>query len=229
VRTLLEAEGIVCAGPDAVHTPVTVVVPFGGDRAMITYEPDTANDPAAIRRLEPRAVITNGVSLDLVPEGVTGYATVGDSEAGSLAQRLPPELSRISALLMNDLEAQRITGMSSPAEAARALAEHVETAVVSVGAGGAVAASNGQLVTASAPTVEVRDTTGAGDLLVAGYVAGDLNGLPLAERLQRAVVYAALSVRKATGAMSAATLDELEHALLEFDPVSQSAPPKEVP
>src|SRR5215470_11278539 len=34
VRTLLEAEGVVCAGPETRHTPVTIVVPFGGDRAM---------------------------------------------------------------------------------------------------------------------------------------------------------------------------------------------------
>jgi len=71
--------------------------------------------------------------------------------------------------------------------------------------------------------VEARDTTGAGDLLVAAYVAGDLMGLPLAERLQRAVVYAALSVQRPTGANSAVTLDELEHAMDELHPVTQSS------
>jgi sugar/nucleoside kinase (ribokinase family) len=138
---------------------------------------------------------------------------------------------------MNDLEAQRITGMATPEAAAYALANHVETVVVSRGAAGAVAVSGDELVTASAPKVEARDPTGAGDLLVAGYVAGDLNGLPLAERLHRAVVYAALSVQRATGAMSAATLDELEHALGELDhpsrsvseSVSESASAKEAP
>ena len=74
----------------------------------------------------------------------------------------------------------------------------------------------------------MRDTTGAGDLLAAAYVWGDLEGLPLAERLRRAVVYAALSVRTATGAASAATLDELERALAELDPaIVQTASAKE--
>ena len=158
---------------------------------------------------------------------MSGYATVGDSEAGSLAMHIPAELGRLRALLMNDLEAQRITGMSTPEAAARTLANHVETVVVSRGADGAVAVCGDELVAASAPVVEARDTTGAGDLLVAGYVHGDLMGLPLAERLQRAVVYAALSVQRATGAMSAATLDELEQALGELYPISQTASAKE--
>ena len=74
-------------------------------------------------------------------------------------------------------------------------------------------ASDGQVFEAAAPKVDVRDTTGAGDLLAAAYVWGELGGLSLAERLRRAVVYATLSVQTATGAAGAATLDELEQAL----------------
>ena len=108
----------------------------------------------------------------------------------------------------------RITGMATPEAAARALAEHVETAVVSRGADGAVAASGGELVSRFRPR-RSRPGTRPGRATCSSprYVAGDLMGLPLAERLRRAVVYAALSVRTATGAVSAATLDELEQAL----------------
>jgi sugar/nucleoside kinase (ribokinase family) len=233
LRSVLEAEGVICAGPEVERTPVTVVLPYAGDRAMVTFEPEASVEPEAIAALAPRAVVTNASQLELVPHDVNGYATVGDSEAGALAQHVPAELGRLRAILMNDLEARRITGMATPEAAAYALANHVETVVVSRGAAGAVAVSGDELVTASAPKVEARDTTGAGDLLVAGYVAGDLNGLPLAERLHRAVVYAALSVQRATGAMSAATLDELEHALDELHPasqsLSQSASAKEAP
>jgi sugar/nucleoside kinase (ribokinase family) len=229
VRELLEREGVVCATPESERTSVTVVLPLDGDRAMVTYEPPARIDSGTIARLEPRAAVANADELEAVPDGVAAYATVGDAEATVLAQRLPDGLGRARALLLNQQEAQRITGTSVPEAAALSLAEQVETVVVTCGASGAVAASGGELVTASAPMVETRDTTGAGDLLVAAYVHGDLKGLPLAERLQRAVVYAALSVQKATGAMSAATLDELEHALDELDPVSQSASAKEAP
>jgi len=229
LRSVLEREGVLCAGPESDRTPVTVVMPYEGDRAMVTYEPEALMDPTLIERLAPRAVVTNAEQIELVTDGAAGYATVGDAEAGALEQYLPPALGRLRAILMNDLEAQRITGKARPEEAAQALAEHVETVVVSRGAAGAVAVSGGKLVQASAPKVEARDTTGAGDLLVAAYVHGDLQGLPLGERLQRAVVYAALSVQRATGAMSAVTLEELEQALHELDPVSQSASAKEAP
>ena len=81
-----------------------------------------------------------------------------------------------------------------------------------------VAAASGDVVAVAAPRVEVRYTTGAGDLFNAAYVWADLAGLPLQERLRRAAVYAALSVRTVTGARSAATLDELERNLAELDP-----------
>ena len=98
-----------------------------------------------------------------------------------------------------------LTGESSADGAALALAETVATAVVTRGAEGVVAAEDGRVVTVAAPRTDARDTTGAGDLFTAAYVWGDLEGLPLPERLRRAAVYAALSVRTATGAASAAT------------------------
>src|SRR4051794_12694064 len=229
LRRLLEQAGVRCTGGETDRTPVTVVLPMDGERAMVTFQPPADVERAPIELLEPRAVVTGAERIDLVPDGVAGYAMVGDPESERLALNLPSNLGRVRALLTNRSEALRLTGKSGPEEAALALARHVETAVVSCGAYGAVAASNGEVFIASAPTVEARDTTGAGDLLAAAYVVGDLNGLPLAERLQRAVVYSALSVRTATGAMSAATLDELDRALAELNPVSQSVSAKEAP
>lgn len=228
LRRLLEGEGVLCAGGEAARTPVTVVLPVRGERAMVTFQPPARLERETLERLRPHAVVTGADRLGLVPDGAAAYAVVGDLEADRLAQRLPSGLDRARALLANRSEAMRLTGASGPEAAALALAERVETAVVSCGADGAVAACDGEIFTASAPTVEARDTTGAGDLLAAAYVCGDLNGLPLAERLQRAVVYAALSVRTATGAMSAATLDELERALAELHPaIVQTASAKE--
>jgi ribokinase len=217
LRERLEAEGILLAGPDAERTPVTVVLPVGDDRSFVTFEPPATLDPTAIERLGARAVVVGIRALALVPDGVEAYVTVGDEEADCFAGRLPPGLARARALLANRSEAQRLTGEATADGAALTLAESVGTAIVTCGAEGAVAAAGGTLCTASAPLVEARDTTGAGDLFAAAYVWGDLQGLPLAERLRRAAVYAALSVRTATGAGSAATFDELERAL-ELDP-----------
>jgi sugar/nucleoside kinase (ribokinase family) len=192
---------------------------------MITFDPAASIDAAAVAGLSPRAVVAGIDRLDLVPRGVAGYAVLGDAEADRLAGRLPAAIAGARALIANRSEAARLTGEATPDGAALVLAESVETAVVTCGAEGAVAASGGELVTVPAPSVRARDTTGAGDLLTAGYVWGDLEGRPLAERLRRAVVYAALSVRTATGAASAATLEELERALssLAGEVVQQSS------
>jgi len=213
VRKQLEAEGILLAGPEVERTAVTVVVPHGEDRAMTTFEPDTALGREALERLEPRAVITRIDALGLVPNGAPAYVVLGDQQADRFARSLPAALAGARALIANRSEALRLTGEATADGAALALAESVETAVVTCGREGAVAACGGELVVVPAPEIPVRDSTGAGDLLTAAYVWGDLEGRPLAERLRRAVVYAALSVRTATGAGSAPTLDELERAL----------------
>jgi ribokinase len=229
LHRLLEGAGVLCAGGETERTAVAVVVPRGDERSIITFEPPVRIELETVKRLRPRAVVTGVDELRLVPDGAAGYAVLGDPEADRLAGGvLPADLGRARALLANASEAERLTGTRDPEAAALALAEHVPTAVVSCGADGAVAAANGESFDAAPPRFEARDTTGAGDLLAAAYVWGDLGGLPLDERLRRAVVYAALSVRTATGAAGAATLDELERALAELDPaIVQSASAKE--
>jgi sugar/nucleoside kinase (ribokinase family) len=218
VRERLEAEGVLCAGPVDGRTPLTVVLPVDGDRAFATFEPHASLDRGTIERLEPRAVVVGLDTLDLAPAGARVYAGAGYRDAERHAGRLPPALRDIRALIVNRSEALVLTGESEADGALLALAETVPTAVVTCGADGVAAAEEGELVTVAAPSAEARDTTGAGDLFMAAYVWGDLEGLPLAERLRWAAVYAALSVRTATGAASAATRDELERAIAELGP-----------
>ncbi|HVU78636.1 MAG TPA: PfkB family carbohydrate kinase [Gaiellaceae bacterium] len=204
LRELLEAEGVTCAAGEAARTPVTVVLPFAGDRAMVSYAPPPEVDRGALERLGPRAVVVALDRLEAVPAGPLVYAVVADPQAHRLAGALPRGLAAARALLANRSEAERLTGRPDPEEAALALAAHVPTAVVTCGPDGAVAASDGSVHSATAPPVEAVDTTGAGDLFTAAYVWGDLAGLPLEERLRRAVAYASLSVRVPTAAAGAA-------------------------
>jgi sugar/nucleoside kinase (ribokinase family) len=218
LRRALEEEGVVYAGASDGRTPVTAVLPVGGERSFASFAPAGRPALAAVERLGPRAVVAGLDRLDLAPADAVLYATAGDRDADRFAGRLPAGLDRARALLANRSEALRLTGEADPGSAALALAEVVDTAIVTCGPEGAVAAADGELVTAAAPKVVARDTTGAGDLFAAAYVWGDLEGLPLQERLRRAAVYAALSVRTATAAAGAPTRDELERALAELDP-----------
>ena len=79
--------------------------------------------------------------------------------------------ARANVLLPNADEAALLTGQRDPRLAAAALAEQVPEVVVKAGGTGAVWHSG--FVSASAPagTVDVIDTTGAGDAFAAGFLA----------------------------------------------------------
>jgi sugar/nucleoside kinase (ribokinase family) len=217
LRDQLEAAGVVCAGGRSARTPVAAVLPVGDERSFATFEPPGRVDPGTIERLRPRAVVVPLDGPPLAPDNTSVYATVGQRTVDRFQGRFRSGVTRARAVLANRGEALRLTGETEDAAAALALAELGETAVVTCGAEGAVAAAAGEVFAVAAPRFEAHDTTGAGDLFVAAYVWADLAGLPLQERLRRAAVYAALSVRTATGARSAATLDELERDLSELD------------
>jgi ribokinase len=85
----------------------------------------------------------------------------------------------------------------------------VDVLVVTLGAEGAIALENGERVQVpSVDSVATVDTTGAGDLLVAGWAWAQEQRLDFEARLRWAVLYAALSVTVPTGAAGAAHLDE---------------------
>jgi sugar/nucleoside kinase (ribokinase family) len=89
------------------------------------------------------------------------------------------------------------------------LAGKVGTLVVTRGAAGAVGVENGRSVEVPARPVEaIVDTTGAGDLFAAGFLAGRCRGRGLEESLQAGAV-AAAEVISHFGARPEADLREL--------------------
>lgn len=82
--------------------------------------------------------------------------------------------------------------------AARALlASGVETVAVSRGGDGAVFVTADEVVNARPPAIPVRSTVGAGDAMVAGYVAARLRGLPLAETARLATAFSLHALTRA--------------------------------
>jgi sugar/nucleoside kinase (ribokinase family) len=211
LRILLAEEGVRWAGREVHRTPVTVIMPTDGDRAMATYDPGETATAAEVAALEPRAVVVSLPRLALAPAGARVYAGVGDVDARAMAGGALPDLSGVRALLVNEREAHLLTGAADAESAAVQLATRASLAIVTLGERGALAAGAEGVVRVGGVRVDAVDTTGAGDLFNAAYVWADHWGAPLEERLRWAVLYAALSVRVATAVAGAVTL----RALLE--------------
>jgi len=104
-------------------------------------------------------------------------------QAHQCAGRPEVLIGAAGTLILNAGEAALVTGHNDPEEAAVSLARLVATAIVTLGAEGAVAVSGGVVAHAEAPRQSARALTGAGDVFAAAYVWADLAGSPLAERL----------------------------------------------
>ncbi len=201
VRSMLAEEGVEwIASRPSPRTPTTVVMPFGGDRAMVTIDPGARASASDVAAREPRAVAASLDQLYVVPNGATAYVTCGDDDLRAYAGRPPAGLGGARALFVNQREALGLSGKDTAADAAASLAELAETVVVTLAAEGAMAFGNGDAMAAPGEAVlNPADTTGAGDLLTAAYIWADLHGAEPEARLQWAVLYAGLAVTTPTG------------------------------
>ena len=84
----------------------------------------------------------------------------------------------VDIVFANEKEAFALTGME-PEAALHYLAERCDIAVVKVGAKGAFVQRGNEIVTVPPMEAEVVDTTGAGDMWAAGFLAGLVKSEPL--------------------------------------------------
>lgn len=94
-------------------------------------------------------------------------------------------LPRLDLIIANQDEAAVLAGTDDPDRALEQLRSLVPCAVVKVGRHGVIAADREVTLRQPAPTVDVRDTTGAGDAFTAGFLPAWLADAPLAEAVAR--------------------------------------------
>jgi sugar/nucleoside kinase (ribokinase family) len=199
VRACLQREGIALPDRRSPRTPTTVVMPVDGDRSMVTVDPGVRASASDVAALEPRAVALSLDQLYCVPPGAAAYVTCGDDDARAFARRPPAKLAGTRGLFVSKREALTLTEEDEVEAAACALARSAERVIVTLGEDGAMAVVDGQAMFAPAIEATPLDTTGAGDLLVAAYIWGDLRGASPEECLRWAVLYAGLSIATPTG------------------------------
>ncbi|MEU1539387.1 carbohydrate kinase family protein [Actinacidiphila glaucinigra] len=197
-------------------TPVTVSLAYDGDRALVTHGQEPPLGPDAMIGEPPpsRAAIAHigAEPLEWVGRahsaGTLVFADVGWDPSERWSPAVLEQLALCHAFMPNAEEAMAYTRTGTPRAALSRLADLVPLAVVTDGAGGALAvdSTTGESASVAGLPVDAVDTTGAGDVFGAGLVAATLAGRPLADRLRFANLVAALSVRRIGGAAAAPDL-----------------------
>ena len=135
-----------------------------------------------------------------LPEGVVVFADPGPLVADIPAATLDAVLARCDWWSCNRREAALLTGSDDPVAAARQLLTRVSATagvIVRLAADGCVVATTlGDLVIVPAPSVDVVDTTGAGDAHAGVFLAGLAAGLDPRGAARRANAAAALAVTR---------------------------------
>ncbi|MFJ2157036.1 carbohydrate kinase family protein [Streptomyces sp. NPDC087856] len=225
-------------------TPLTVVLTRGDDRAILTASgtlaATTADDvppalTAAARHVHSASYFLMPHLAAALPDllrtahrhGATTSVDTNDDPTGRWEPAgLTAVLAHTDFLLPNAAEARQLASstdiadpadVTDPAEAAARLAARGPVTVVKNGADGALCHDGERLLTTRGIRVEPVDAVGAGDSFDAGFIAGLLNGMPLADALRLAAVCGALSTRAPGGTAAQPTWDEALTRLTETE------------
>jgi sugar/nucleoside kinase (ribokinase family) len=142
-------------------------------------------------------------ALSLAREG--GMSASVDPSSVPLLETMGPDrflywTRGVDLCFPNLEEGVLLTGFEDPDRIAEELLSHYSGAALKLGAKGALyAGADGERVRLPAAPARVVDTTGAGDALCAGFLAGRLSGDPPAGALRRGVELAARVVGQVGG------------------------------
>jgi ribokinase len=210
----LEAEGVVLQvwTLDAPTGVALIVVDSSGENqiavapgANVAFGGQPVDD--ALREHGPDVVL---VSLEVSPDAAMAAAGYCAAAGATLVLNPAPPSLRTRELLP-------MATYVTPNESERAAMGRVPDGVVVIetrGAEGAVIhRDDDPPILVPAPTLEVVDTTGAGDCFNGVFAAGVLEGLTVEDAAHRAVVAAALSVAKPGAREGMPTRNEIDAAV----------------
>lgn len=205
--------------PGATRTGIKIVDPVADETTDINFPgliPTQAELDALSATLQRLAASCRWVALaGSVPAGASptiyrdlmrlakrqGTARAAlDTSGTPLAKALPsgPDLIKPNIAELRELVGQPLKDMPAVLDAARSLAREfgIGTIVVSMGERGALCVEGDAAVLAVPLTVKVASTVGAGDAMVAGFVAGKVRGLELAGCARLATAFAAAAISR---------------------------------
>lgn len=148
--------------------------------------------------------IPAGVPADIYQRLVVSIKTRGnlvalDTSGKGLQQALSvkPDLVKPNVYELEEVMERSLNSPELIEQAAGELnRQGIETVVVSMGEKGAVFVQSGETVLAQPPQVEVKSTVGAGDAMIAGMVAGLMQGKSLADCARLATAFSISAITR---------------------------------
>jgi sugar/nucleoside kinase (ribokinase family) len=212
---------------------LSVGLSFPHDRTFITWEQQDAVESRGIlledlRHLRVRCLFSHTalrpeVYAEACRQGIPICVDSFWDPAFLASEAVQTAMGQAAVFMPNRVEAQAITGTTTPEAALAVLAAKAPMVAIKLGADGAVGAHQGQVYRVPALGVEAVDTTGAGDNFDGGFIYGLLKGLPFGECLRCAVVAGSLSTRCPGGVAGSPTEEELLTALERLPPPTITA------
>lgn len=159
--------------------------------------------------------LDGGAAAEVLAEarrlGMTTSLDVCWDRDGRWMENLRPALPWVDFCMPSEEEAARLTGETGPRRMAEALLQAgARAAVIKLGERGCVYADAGGVQLSAAFQVEARDTTGAGDCFIGGFLYGLLQGWDVSRRLRFANACGARSVQAVGGVTGLAPAAEIE-------------------
>jgi ribokinase len=211
---------------DSIHSGISVILIDSEGRNLISVVPGanlhlSSEDMDAAEVIFRQSMIVGFQlenSVDTVEYAIRKVHSLGVSTFldPAPAVRLPEDIyQHIGIIKPNETEASILTGMDvtdpgSALKAGRWFCERgVETAIITLGAGGAALVTEGFSKHHPAPEVEAVDSTGAGDIFSGGFLAALSSGHPIVESVVFALHAASLSATRLGVIESIPTLPEV--------------------
>jgi sugar/nucleoside kinase (ribokinase family) len=204
---------------DGLQTGVTILLPHGSTRHILTY-PGVMADMSCdeldfeylasgrhfhISSLFLQKSLQPGLPAlcrKLKDRGVTISLDTNDDPADAWGEPLQELLGLIDILLPNEDEAMRMAHTSDVEAAAACLAQRIPVVTVKCGSRGSLVRAGQECWSIPSVAVTPIDTIGAGDSFNAGFLQGYVSGLPLPACAEQGNVAAALSTLRPGGTES---------------------------
>lgn len=214
----------------ALQTGITVSIPVGGDRTLVTFpgasrvQTDAGLDEELLSRFEHLHVSSYFLQTGLRPccarlfarasrLGLTTSLDPGFDPAERWGDDLMDLLRVTDIFLPNEVELTAVTGCGDHVDGLRKLDNGRTLTVVKLGSKGCLALGCGEAVHMPAFPVDAVDSTGAGDSFNAGFLHAWIGGRSLQECMRQGAACGALSTLGLGGVASQPDARQLDDFL----------------